>query len=139
MSAVKTTLTGYLRYRGREGHWGFLLHRITGLGVGLFLTIHIADTAMVFYQPALYIEALKLYQSTLFGIAEIFLIFCIFYHGVNGLRVAYFDLFAPQKWEILTQRSLTRWTLGIALLLWIPAAGWMLRNLLIHNFGMFGG
>lgn len=139
MSTGRTTLIGYLRYRGREGHWGFLLHRITGLGVGLFLSIHILDTAMVYFQPALYVEALRVYQSTLFGLAEIALVFCIFFHGVNGLRVAYFDLFAPQQWEIHTQRSLTRWTLGIALALWVPCALWMLRNLLVHNFGLFGG
>jgi succinate dehydrogenase / fumarate reductase, cytochrome b subunit len=139
MSTVFKTLSGYLRYRGREGHWGFLLHRITGLGVGLFLTIHILDTAMVYFNPGLYVEAIKLYQSTLFGIGEILLVFCIFYHGLNGLRVAYFDLFAPHKWEIITQRNLVRWTLGISLVLWFPAAIWMVRGLLIHNFGLFGG
>jgi len=139
MSSVKTTLAGYVGYRGREGHLSFLLHRITGLGTGLFLTIHILDTALVYFKPALYMDAINIYRSTLFGIGEIFLIFCVLYHGVNGLRIAIFDMFSPRAWTIPFQRSSVRTTLIITLALWLPAAVWMLRNLLIHNFGLLGG
>lgn len=134
MSSLRTTLAGYVGYRGREGHWGFLLHRITGLGVVLFLTIHIVDTALVYFNPALYMEAIRIYQSTLFGIAEVFLVFCIIYHGINGLRVAFFDLIAPSAWAIYRQRVSVRWTLILTLILWIPASIRMLSNLIEHNF-----
>jgi len=137
MSAIKTTLNGYLNYRGREGHWSFLLHRITGLGTGLFLTVHIVDTALVYFAPAIYQDVLKVYQSTLFGLGELALVFCVLYHGVNGLRVAFFDMFAPKNWTIPTQRKSTIWTLIISLVLWVPAAGIMLYNLLYHNYGLF--
>jgi len=141
MSTLKTTLTGYAGYRGREGHWSFLLHRITGLGVVLFLTIHIIDISFVYFQPALFLEALALYQTTLFGIGEIALIFCVFFHGVNGLRIAYFDMFKPGMWSIEMQRKTTRATLIISIILWLPAAFWMVRNILLHNYGivLFGG
>ncbi|HHY89353.1 MAG TPA: succinate dehydrogenase, cytochrome b556 subunit [Chloroflexi bacterium] len=134
MSSLRTTLAGYVGYRGREGHWGFLLHRITGLGVVLFLAIHIVDTALVYFNPALYMEAIRIYQSTLFGIAEVFLVFCIIYHGINGLRVAFFDLIAPSAWAIYRQRVSVRWTLILTLILWIPASIRMLSNLIEHNF-----
>ena len=134
MSSLRTTLAGYGGYRGREGHWGFLLHRITGLGVVLFLAIHIVDTALVYFNPALYMEAIRIYQSTLFGIAEVFLVFCIIYHGINGLRVAFFDLIAPSAWAIYRQRVSVRWTLILTLILWIPASIRMLSNLIEHNF-----
>ncbi len=139
MSTLKTTLTGYAGYRGREGHWSFLLHRITGLGTILFLTIHILDIGFVYFKPALFLDALALYQTTLFGIGEVFLVFCVLYHGINGLRVAYFDIFKPNLWAIDSQRKSTRVSLAISLVLWVPAALWMLRNLLMHNFGLFGG
>lgn len=139
MSTLKTTLTGYAGYRGREGHWSFLLHRITGLGTILFLTIHILDIGFVYFKPALFLDALALYQTTLFGIGEVFLVFCVLYHGINGLRVAYFDIFKPNLWAIDSQRKSTRVSLAISLVLWVPAAVWMLRNLLMHNFGLFGG
>lgn len=139
MSRLKATMEGYARYRGREGQWSFLLHRITGLGTLLFLTVHILDTSTVYFYPSLYMEAIRIYRSTLFGVAEIFLVFCVFFHGVNGLRIAYFDLVTPHRWEISTERRSVWLTLGVTLVLWLPSAVFMLRNLLIHNFGWFGG
>lgn len=139
MSALKTTLTGYTQYRGREGQWSFFLHRITGLGTLLFLAIHILDTATVYFFPSLYAEAIGLYRTTLFGVGELALIFCVFYHGVNGLRIAFFDMIAPKNWVIPSERRSAIWTLVITLVIWVPAAFIMGRNLLIHNFGLFGG
>ncbi len=139
MSSLKTTVTGYAGYRGREGQLSFLLHRVTGLGTLLFLAIHILDTATVYFFPAFYEEAIALYQSTLFGFGELGLVFSVIFHGVNGLRIAYLDMFRPKDWEIQRQRSGVRITLLISLLLFLPAAFIMLRNLAIHNFGMFGG
>jgi hypothetical protein len=83
-SSLRTTLQGYVKYRGREGQWSFLLHRITGLGVLLFLAIHILDTATVYFAPSLYDEVIKLYRSTVFGLGEIALVFCLFFHGEIG-------------------------------------------------------
>lgn len=138
-SSLKTTLRGYVGYRGREGQWSFLLHRITGLGVLLFLLIHIVDTSTVYFLPNLYGEVINLYRSTLFGLGEIALIFCLFFHGVNGIRIAYLDIFKPTDWTIESERRSAVIALVITLVLFIPSAVFMLRNLMIHNFGMFGG
>ncbi len=137
MAHLKTALTGYATYRGREGQSAFLLHRICGLGTGLFLTIHIVDIALVYFAPHLFLEVMQLYRSTLFGVGEILLVFCVFYHGVNGLRIALFDLKAAQRWNIPTARGSARLSFFLALALWLPAAAWMVRNLLVHNFGLF--
>ncbi len=139
MSSVETSLTGLTRYRGREGQLSFILHRITGLGTLLFLTIHILDTATVYFFPNLYGDAIAIYRTTLFGLAEMALLFCVFYHGVNGLRIAFFDMIAPKNWEIPSERKSTVWTLVITLIIWLPAVVIMGRNLLINNFGLFGG
>ncbi|MBM2843086.1 MAG: sdhC, partial [Anaerolineales bacterium] len=47
MTTLRVPLEGSLHYRGREGQWAYLLHRVTGLGTLLFLTIHILDTSTV--------------------------------------------------------------------------------------------
>jgi succinate dehydrogenase / fumarate reductase cytochrome b subunit len=132
-------MTGYASYRGREGQYSFLLHRITGLGTALFLTIHILDTSLVYFFPDLYQHAIGVYRTTIFGIGEVALVFSVLFHGVNGLRVAYFDLIAPRLWNISKERFSTKITLSIALILWIPAAIIMLYNIMRHNFGWFGG
>lgn len=139
ITSLKTTLAGYTRYRGREGHLSFLLHRLTGLGTLLFLTVHILDTSTVYFFPHLYEEAIALYRSSLFMIGEILLVFAVIYHGVNGLRIAWFDMFSPARWSIPSERTSARWTLAISIVLWLPAAFWMGRSLLVHNFGLFGG
>jgi succinate dehydrogenase / fumarate reductase cytochrome b subunit len=36
-----------LRYRGGSGQWTWLLHRAAGLGVVLFLTLHIFDIWLI--------------------------------------------------------------------------------------------
>lgn len=138
-SSIKTTLTGYVGYRGREGQWTFLLHRITGLGVLLFLAIHIIDTSFVYFAPSLYDEVIGVYRSTIFGLAEVGLIFCVFYHGINGLRIAYVDWFKPKGWTKESERRAVLISLIVTLIIFIPSAFFMLRNLFIHNFGLFGG
>jgi succinate dehydrogenase / fumarate reductase, cytochrome b subunit len=138
-SSLKTTLKGYISYRGREGQWSFLLHRITGLGVLLFLAIHIVDTSFVYFAPSLYADVINLYRSTLFGLGEVALVFCLFFHGVNGLRIAYLDIFKPVSWTIESERRSALIALIVTLVLFVPSAVFMLRNLLIHNFGLFGG
>lgn len=133
---LKNTLTGYIRYQGREGHYAFLLHRLTGLGTLLFLTIHILDTATVYFWPSLYEHAIAIYRHPVFMIGEIFLVFSLVYHGVNGLRIAVTDLWLPAKWGIKIQRNAVRATLGISLVLWAPAAAWMFHSMLVHSFGI---
>lgn len=138
-SSIKTTLKGYVGYRGREGQWSFLLHRITGLGVLLFLAIHIIDTSFVYFFPNLYGEVIKLYQSTLFGLGEVALVFCLLFHGVNGVRIAYLDLIKPTGWTRESEQRSVVTSLVVTLILFIPSALFMLYNLLYHNFGLFHG
>ncbi len=136
MSSLKTALTGYSRYQGREGQASFLLHRITGLGTLLFLTVHILDTATIAISPALYGDVINIYRSTAFGILEIALVFCVLFHGANGLKIAFFDMFAPKSWKKPTERASLVWTLAATAVFFIPAAVLMIRNLLINNFGL---
>jgi succinate dehydrogenase / fumarate reductase cytochrome b subunit len=139
MSTVKTGLTGYVTYRGREGHYMFLLHRFTGLGTLMFLAIHIVDTAFVYFAPHLYPEAVAIYRNPLFMLGEIGLVFCLLFHGLNGLRIAIFDLFKPAWWGAETARRSALWVLVGAIILWLPAAAIMVYKLLHHSFGLFGG
>lgn len=136
MDTLQANVVGLATYRGREGQISFILHRLTGLGTLLFLSLHILDTATVYFIPSLYEHAIDLYRSTPFMLGEIILVFSVIYHGANGLRIAYFDLYRPDLWNIETNRKSAIWTLGISIVLWIPAAFLMMRAVLIHNFGL---
>ena len=135
MDAIKTSIGGLAGYRGRLGQFSFILHRLTGLGTLFFLAMHILDTSTVYFFPFLYNHAIAIYRSTPFMILEIILVFCVIYHGVNGARIALFDLFSPRRWRTGLQARSAIFTLAVAIVLWLPAAFLMTRSLLVNNFG----
>lgn len=112
-----------LRYRGREGMWTWLLHRVTGLGILLFLIIHVIDTAIVIYWPGLYDHALDLYRNPLFRFAELLIFFSVLFHALNGLRIIVQDFFPA---AMLRQRQLALAAFGAAVVLILPVAWIML-------------
>ncbi|MEJ2350790.1 MAG: hypothetical protein P8Y03_13470 [Anaerolineales bacterium] len=67
METLQTNIAGLVGYRGREGQISFILHRLTGLGTLLFLSIHILDTATVYFFPSLYAHAIDLRLLSCFG------------------------------------------------------------------------
>ena len=136
-SNLKTTLSGYVTYKGGQGLYVFLLHRITGLGTLLFLTMHILTTATVYFFPSAYDRFIAVFRWPVVMIAEIILVFCVIYHGTNGLRIAYIDLFKPELWQARRSNKAVVTTLMVAILLWLPAAAVMGYNLLKYGFGLF--
>jgi len=134
---LKTTLSGYVTYKGGQGLYVFLLHRITGLGTLLFLSLHILTTATVYFSPSAYDRFIEVFRWPPVMLAEIILVFCVIYHGANGLRLAYIDLFKPELWEARRSNKAVVTTLVVAILLSLPAAAVMGYNLLKYGFGLF--
>ncbi len=132
MSAWNNTIEGGLRYRGNEGQWSYYIHRLSGLGVLLFLAIHILDTSTVYFFPDLYQHAIGIYRSSVFMVGEIILVGAVIVHGLNGLKIALFDL-NPDFYRPNLERQGVRTVLLVSLILWLPAAGLMGRALYINN------
>ena len=122
-----TSFGSALRYRGREGMWTWILHRVTGLGILLFLIIHVVDTALVIYWPGLYDHALDLYKSSFFRVAEVAIFFSVLFHAFNGLRIIIQDFWPT---TMVRQRQMT-WAVAVLVVLCIVPAAWlMLRPIL---------
>ena len=133
MTALVSGFMEGLLYRGREGHLSYIGHRLAGLGTLLFLAIHILDTSTVYFFPSLYIHAIELYRSTPLMLGEIFLVAAVLFHGVNGLKIILNDTF-PHWWSKRAERQ-SFWRVAVlTVLLWLPAAYFMGRNLNLHNF-----
>ncbi len=92
-SATPRKMGGTL-YRGREGMWSWVLHRITGVAIFFFLLVHILDTSLVRLSPAAYNAVIGEYKTTIMGIGEIGLVAAIGYHALNGLRIILIDFWA---------------------------------------------
>ena len=102
-----------VRYRGGTGMVAWALHRLTGLGILVFLFAHVIDTSLIGWAPAAYDAAIALYRNTIFRIGEILLFGAVVYHSVNGLRIVIID-FWPQT--TLMHKRLFWAVIGISLL-----------------------
>ena len=75
-----------LRYQGGGPQTAWLLHRISGLGIVIFVTTHILAS---FLGGDLGQFINNVYESWWF---QIVIIFCALFHGINGLRITILDL-----------------------------------------------
>ena len=90
-------------YRGREGMWSWVLHRITGVAIFFFLLVHILDTALVRVSPEAYNAVIGAYQTPIMGLGEVALVGAIVFHAFNGLRIILVDFWS---WATRHQRVL---------------------------------
>lgn len=113
-------------YRGGSGMWSWILHRITGVGVLVFLLIHIIDTALIGWGPEVYNKVIALYRHPLFRMGEVILAGMVLYHALNGIRITILDF-----WEegIRFHRQLFYVEVALFVLLFVPGAYLMLKAL----------
>src|SRR5439155_9436712 len=78
-------------YRGREGMWSWVAHRVTGVLIFFFLFVHVLDTALVRVSPKAYDEVVGTYKNPLVNLLEAGLVGAILFHALNGLRVIAVD------------------------------------------------
>jgi succinate dehydrogenase / fumarate reductase cytochrome b subunit len=78
-------------YRGREGQWSWIAHRVTGVGILLFLFAHVVDTALVGWGPDAYNRVIEVYHHPIVQIMELGLVGAVIYHALNGIRIMIVD------------------------------------------------
>ncbi len=89
-------------YRGREGMWSWVLHRITGTAIFFFLLVHILDTALIRISPDAYNAVIGEYKTPIMGLGEAALVAAIGLHALNGLRIILIDFWVlGPKWQRL--------------------------------------
>ena len=99
-----------LRYRGREGMYGWLFHRISGVAIWAFVILHVVDIYLVGGNPDAYDELLAIYASTVGRILEVLLGAALLYHALNGLRIVILDF-----WPAMTRYQRLLWWA-----VWVP-------------------
>lgn len=125
---LDTLLREGLRYKGKnQVMW--LLHRISGLGVVVFLGFHIFGMSMAAFNPPLHDRMLELYKTPLFSVGELALAALLIFHAVNGTRVAILEL-RPNLWD--KQEVAMRWSIIIVLLLLLPTLAIMAYKSISH-------
>lgn len=126
--AAKKSRPGGTLYRGHEGMWSWVLHRITGIAIFFFLLVHVLDTALVRVSPEAYDAVIGTYKTPIMGLGEIALVGAIVYHALNGLRIILVDY-----WSKGTKYHKTMfWTV---IVLWVLLMLAFIPRQLISVFG----
>ena len=108
----------FQRYRIRTGMFAWMMHRLTGVGLVVYLIIHIWGlTALT--DPETFNELIAKYHSPIFKVGEFALLVAVAYHAMNGLRIVLIDLLG---WSPKQKRLFA--TLGAVTLLIILVGGW---------------
>jgi succinate dehydrogenase / fumarate reductase cytochrome b subunit len=106
-------------YKGQSGMWSWLLHRVAGLGILLFLLVHIVDISLLGLGPNVYNEGIALFGTTIVRIVSLGLIAGVLYHAFNGLRITLID-FWPKGARY--QRMMFATVLVLTIVCFVPMA-----------------
>ncbi|MEO8107143.1 MAG: succinate dehydrogenase, cytochrome b556 subunit [Actinomycetes bacterium] len=119
-------------YRGREGMWSWVAHRITGALTFFFLFAHVLDTALVRVSPEAYDTVIATYKNPVVNLLEVGLVGAVLFHALNGLRVIAIDFWSkgPKYQQAMLWSIVAVW-----LLLMIPGVFFMLEHTVSAIFG----
>lgn len=123
MSKVaRVPLPTALSYRGGLPMVAWLLHRLTGIGIVVFVSMHVIAAFMLNAVPTGATNAISAGLTDFYEALpmQVFILFCVLYHAINGLRVVVLDMF-PGLWKFNREAMWVQWALFLPLFL-LPAA-----------------
>ncbi|MEY3407201.1 MAG: hypothetical protein RL038_262 [Actinomycetota bacterium] len=119
-------------YRGREGMWSWVAHRITGVAVFFFLFVHVLDTALVRVDAALYDAVIETYKTPIVNLMEVGLVGAVLFHALNGVRIILVDFWSKGP---RYQKQMLWGIVGLWVALMIPGTYFMMIHTIEKLFG----
>ncbi len=103
-----------LTYRGGGPMLAFLLHRASGLGMIIFISLHVmagffSHVVGTDWSSAVGNAINLVYENWVF---QIFIYFCVLYHALHGLRVTLLDLW-PSYLKYQREATWLQWLIFI--------------------------
>jgi succinate dehydrogenase / fumarate reductase, cytochrome b subunit len=123
MSKVaRVSLPTALSYRGGLPMLAWLLHRISGIGIVVFVSMHVIAAFFVYAVPGGAANAIAAALTDFYEALpmQIFILFAVLYHAINGLRIVVLDMF-PDLWKFNREAMWMQWALFLPMFL-LPAA-----------------
>ncbi len=119
-------------YKGAEGMWSWVAHRVTGVLTFFFLFVHVLDTSLVRVSPQSYNAVIETYKTPLVNLMEVGLVGAVLFHALNGIRIMLVDFWAngPRYQRVML------WTVvGVWVVVMIPGTFFMLKHTVEVLFG----
>jgi succinate dehydrogenase / fumarate reductase cytochrome b subunit len=88
----RNELSDYLRTLRFPGMLGWVLHRITGVALALYLLMHFYVLSTAQKGREVFNALMESFETPAIKIFEIFLLFGVVYHTLNGIRLLLFDI-----------------------------------------------
>ncbi|WP_246035354.1 succinate dehydrogenase, cytochrome b556 subunit [Dictyobacter kobayashii] len=117
-------------YKGQSGMWSWLFHRISGLGILLFLFIHIVDVSMLSFGPGVYNQSVTLFDYWIVRLLSLALVGAVLYHAFNGVRIIAIDFWRKGSryqrvmfWIVLAATIIV--FIPMAYVIMVPAFHWL--------------
>ena len=119
------------RLNPNVGTFSWVLHRISGLLLLLYLFMHLWVLGSVNAGPDAFNARLGMVQTVIFHFLEIGLVFTVFYHMVNGLSITIMDFFDLSR----KHKALVTVSVVAFVVLAVAAVGVMLPRIISHIMG----
>jgi succinate dehydrogenase / fumarate reductase cytochrome b subunit len=121
----KVGLIAGAKYKGGGPMLAWALHRISGLGIIIFVVLHVIASFLTQEMGSdLGISINIIYESIYF---QLFIIFCAIFHGVNGFRIIVLDIW-PRLIRYQKEATWLEWF--VVLPLYLLTAFIMIRRFL---------
>lgn len=105
-------------YQLKEGQLAYILHRVSGVAVILFLFVHLVENFFLLMGRDAYNAAIGLYDTWYFRIGEFALVAAVVYHAFNGCRIIVVDFWA-QSTKYQKQMWYVVMVVSAVVLLWV--------------------
>lgn len=106
----KVSLLAGLKYQGGGPMLAWILHRITGLSILLFVGLHVIASFFMQQMGSDWAIAVNtVYESWIF---QIFVVFFVLFHAINGLRIIVLD-FWPKFLQYQREALWLEWLIFI--------------------------
>ncbi|NIM18382.1 MAG: succinate dehydrogenase, cytochrome b556 subunit [Candidatus Aminicenantes bacterium] len=111
-----------LDYYKFVGSWAWILHRLSGLGLIFYLTLHIWVINTLTLGEETFNEVTAFLNSPLFKLLEVGLWGIILFHAFNGVRIVIVDffkgsLFHKKLFFVMIAVAFVLWAIGSYLLI----------------------
>jgi fumarate reductase subunit D len=103
--------TSAWRNRGHVAYWAFIVHRVSGLALALFLPLHFLVLGQALEGEAALDVVLRWTETTLVQASEIALVFLLAAHLTGGLRLLFVEFVG---WRSEAQKMLIASAGGVA-------------------------
>jgi succinate dehydrogenase / fumarate reductase cytochrome b subunit len=117
---ARVTIPQFLAYRGGQPMLVWLLHRISGIGIVFFVSMHVIAAFFLYGVQGTTGDIANALTAFYEGTPmQVFILFCVLYHATNGLRIVILDMW-PALHRFHREAMWVQWALFLPMFL-LPA------------------